>query len=227
MVFRIYPSELEAIAFEASKYPNREVGGDLYGLWSPNGVPVIFLAVGPGNNYSASTAEYEMDIPYMKKCERLLVDTFGLYYLGDWHSHHTLGIEKPSYGDQRRIFSIMANNQFPMMAEIIITHTMASRMQERVNAFVYHNDNIVEQCAIALMAEHESPVRKVLISQRNASFINFIQNRVPISRIDFIRSEAYGLQTGLMKQTFITDQAAYEDDFAHTGADGDKYRLKI
>ena len=226
MVFRIYPSELEAIAFEASKYPNREVGGDLYGLWSPNGVPVIFLAVGPGKNYSASTAEYEMDIPYMKKCERFLVDTFGLYYLGDWHSHHTLGIEKPSYGDQRRVFSIMANNQFPMMSEIIITHTMASRMQERVNTFVYHN-GIVEQRAIALMADQESPIRKALKSQRHASFINIIYNRVPINRIEFIRSEDYESQTSLMKQTYITDQTAYINNYARKGTDGDEYRLKI
>ena len=227
MTLRIFPSELEAIAFEASRYPYREVGGDLYGLWSSKGIPIICLAVGPGDNYSASTAEYEMDIPYMKKCEKYLTDNWGLFYLGDWHSHHMLGLEAPSTGDQRRIFSIMQRNQFQRMAEIIVTHTTESQIHEKINAFVYY-DNMLKQSNISLLAEHESPFRKMLQSRRDGSFIKLINSRIPINRIDYLSNDTVSSQRDLCKHSYVNKQGPYSNYNAScVSNDIEEFRIKI
>lgn len=163
MIFRIFASELKAIAYEASKFSESEVGGDLFGLWNANGTPVVFLATGPGNNYRGYLAKYKMDIDYMKMCEKILISHFGLQYLGDWHSHHKLNLDYPSSGDQNRLYSIMHNNKINNMAEIIITHVSSPPFSEKINGFIY-SDTTVCHGKMVLLEQEESPIRNILLN---------------------------------------------------------------
>jgi hypothetical protein len=95
----IFDSELRLIAAEANKYPNAETGGDLYGLFTHGVVPVIWLASGPGPFSKRNGTQFEQDTEFMSRWQATLFDRFGIQYVGSWHSHHQLGLNRPSGGD--------------------------------------------------------------------------------------------------------------------------------
>jgi transcriptional regulator with XRE-family HTH domain len=113
-----WESELRAIAAEASAW-SIETGGDLFGRWTD--IPTILLATKAGPNAQRNNAHFRLDVEYLRQLSETLASDWALRYFGDWHSHHRLGLSSPSGGDQRRIHSIAGRNQFPGMAEIIVT----------------------------------------------------------------------------------------------------------
>jgi len=117
----IFESELRTVALEASSRTD-ETGGDLFGLWSAGRRPVIFLAVGPGPDAVHERAHFGQDVAFLSSVAQVLQDECGLQYLGDWHSHHELGLRSPSSGDAEHIRRIARRNGFDSMAELILTH---------------------------------------------------------------------------------------------------------
>ena len=181
--FFIFQSELQAIAAEASKYRDRETGGDLYGLWTAQGIPVVYLAVGPGARATGKHAEYEMDIDYMMRCERILGSRYGIHYLGDWHSHHNLMLTHPSPGDQSRIQGLLVRNDFSFMAEVIVTHVAETRSPyERMDAYVYSRDTM-RASPIRMLESEMSPIRELLLDNRYRKEMNLGSVRFPPDRI--------------------------------------------
>jgi hypothetical protein len=170
---RIYESELKAIALEASKHKNIETGGDLYGLWTHGDRPVIFLASGPGPRARAAGARFQQDYEYIMDCEKLLYETFGIQYLGDWHSHHDMNLPSPSGGDIERIHSVAANNFRKHMVEIIVTHVERQKSPwgreqlERINVYLYPDAQKDDPLQIQMYPmKGESPIRTTLAAQR-------------------------------------------------------------
>src|SRR4051812_17096513 len=96
----IWESELRAIAAEARLW-NIETGGDLFGM--STGLPRISLATIAGQNATRDETHFRLDVAYVRRIADELADDWHLRYLGDWHSHHRLGLRKPSSGDVRRI----------------------------------------------------------------------------------------------------------------------------
>lgn len=113
-----WESEVRAMAVEATAW-SIETGGDLFGRWQD--VPTVFLATKAGPAAQRDHAHFRLDVDYLRDLSETLATTWGLRYFGDWHSHHRLGLSAPSGGDRRRIISIGNRNQFPAMAEIIVT----------------------------------------------------------------------------------------------------------
>lgn len=48
MTVFIFQSELHKIAHRCASHPDRETGGSLFGYFTHSGMPVVFLATGPG-----------------------------------------------------------------------------------------------------------------------------------------------------------------------------------
>lgn len=113
-----WESELRAIAAEAAAW-SIETGGDLFGRWQD--VPMMLLATKAGPSAQRDHAHFRLDVDYLRMLSEVLAEDWALRYFGDWHSHHRLGLVSPSGGDQRRIRGIGSRNQFPAMAEIIVT----------------------------------------------------------------------------------------------------------
>ena len=179
----IFESEARAIAQEASKYPNLETGGDLYGLWTHGDRPVVFLATGPGLNFRATPTEFQQDHEYMMECEKKLYEDFGIQYLGDWHSHHNLNLSQPSTGDVSRIHRYAEKSGRERMAEIIVTHTQGQTQYnnteklEQINPYLYPNAQICQPMFAKLLylKEAESPIRRLLTYQK-AQILNLESN---------------------------------------------------
>lgn len=159
----IYESELQAIGFESSSW-DTETGGDLFGIWGD--IPVVYLATRVGPDAIRDKAHFRLDINYLIKLSGELQHDWGLRYFGDWHSHHRLGIEVPSNGDQVRIKSIALKNNFHDMAEFIVTFA-ASFINKNIYIHSYTyldfpSYNLVPTKLVILKGL--SPVREALLA---------------------------------------------------------------
>lgn len=101
----IYKSELEYIKKCILEYPHIETGGQLFGFWTPQGRPVVLYAIGPGPCAGHHNAFFEQDIEYLDLVGNAIVKNFGLCHIGEWHSHHQLGLAQPSGHDASNIQS--------------------------------------------------------------------------------------------------------------------------
>ena len=106
------------MAAEASAW-TIETGGDLFGRW--DATPTVYLATKAGPNTQRDNTHFRLDVDYLRNLSEPLAAQWGLRYFGDWHSHHRLGLSAPSAGDRKRIRQLGNRNQFPKMAEIIVT----------------------------------------------------------------------------------------------------------
>jgi len=112
---------LQFIAYQAWKYLFLETGGELYGLFSHAGRPVIMLATPPGPNAIHERAHFCQDIVYLKKYNAWLLKQFGIQYIGNWHSHHSLGLEGLSSCDIRSSHAIARSNNYHKMCQLVLT----------------------------------------------------------------------------------------------------------
>lgn len=159
-----WESELRAIAAEASAW-TVETGGDLFGRWQGN--PTVFLATKAGPKAQRDNAHFRLDVDYLRQLSEPLAAHWALRYFGDWHSHHRLGLSAPSSGDRRRIRQLGNRNQFPGMAEIIVT-TEGSQHEPvvRVHTWVYDLSGKDEPTALRVkVLPGCSPVRQALITR--------------------------------------------------------------
>lgn len=117
----IYESEARAISAEAESHPDRETGGDLYGTFTHADMPIIWLASGPGPGAQRAYAEFQQDAGFTTEWQRRLHNDFGVQYIGGWHSHHTMDLNRPSPGDIRVAREYALRHGRTLNVEIIVT----------------------------------------------------------------------------------------------------------
>lgn len=101
----IYQSEFEYLAKCILDRNDIETGGQLFGHWTSGGTPVILYAIGPGPNANHQPTFFNQDVEYLVKVGHLLKRRFGLHHIGEWHSHHQLGLDHPSRYDVQTMTS--------------------------------------------------------------------------------------------------------------------------
>jgi transcriptional regulator with XRE-family HTH domain len=161
-----WESELRAIAAEASAW-SIETGGDLFGRW--HDIPTVLLATKAGPNAQRNSAHFRLDVDYLRQLSETLASDWALRYFGDWHSHHRLGLSSPSGGDQKRIRSLANRNQFPGMAEIIVTlEDTRNEPTIRIHPWVYDlsSENSGPQLLKVKVLPGVSPIRQALLARR-------------------------------------------------------------
>lgn len=109
MTAMIYQGELDFISRCILDYPDLETGGELFGYWTDAGVPVVLFAIGPGPKANHSPAFFNQDFDYLVSVGDLLVSRYGLQHIGEWHSHHKLGLDRPSGHDAETMFHGLRN----------------------------------------------------------------------------------------------------------------------
>ena len=108
----IHNGELAQLQSWVLLHENIETGGDLFGLWSTENTAVVHLVLGPGERSRRTTTSFFQDAEYLGAKGRQIVQEYGLCHIGEWHSHHTLGLAKPSAGDESTVWRHMPNNGF-------------------------------------------------------------------------------------------------------------------
>lgn len=99
----IFQSELEEISRYILDYPDIETGGELFGFWTVYGVPVVLFAIGPGPNSIHQYTSFNQDVPYFHRIGMHISERYGLQHIGEWHSHHRLGLDHPSSRDENNM----------------------------------------------------------------------------------------------------------------------------
>lgn len=130
----IYRSELDFMNRCILDRTNIETGGQLFGFWTRDAVPVVLFAIGPGPKANHRPAFFNQDLDYLLSVGKTLVSRYGLQHIGEWHSHHRLGLAHPSGHDADTMSSSIANRHLGrfLMALGNCTETTAT-----VNAFEF------------------------------------------------------------------------------------------
>ena len=103
----IYQNERRYLEWLVLQRPNIETGGDLFGLWKDKNNAVVQLVLGPGNNCKRATYSFHQDVQYLEDVGKHLTTSHGLCNIGEWHSHHRIGLAEPSGGDRRTVWQHM------------------------------------------------------------------------------------------------------------------------
>lgn len=103
----IYANEYKQICAWVLKNQSLETGGDLFGLWFDDHTAVVQLVLGPGENCKRTALSFYQEVAYLEKVGSNLTGKEGVCHIGEWHSHHTIGLKQPSGGDQRTVWTNM------------------------------------------------------------------------------------------------------------------------
>lgn len=101
----IYKEEAMRIANLTLQYPDKETGGSLFGYWSHSGCPIVSFVCGPGHGSQHNRTSFYQNESYLYNLGTDLYDRHGLQHIGEWHSHHKLGLNEPSSGDINTVLS--------------------------------------------------------------------------------------------------------------------------
>lgn len=129
----IFKSELDFIAKSILDYPNIETGGQLFGFFTDNGTPVVQYVIGPGRNANHQVSFFNQDIEYLQNIGRFLNTEYGLHHIGEWHSHHQLGLPRPSGHDQNTMINTIRENQ---LGQFMLCIGTCDRFRATINPFI-------------------------------------------------------------------------------------------
>lgn len=121
LFIRIHEGELHRLIRLVMDYPDLETGGQLFGFWLDDGTPVVQYVLGPGKNANHSFAFFNQDIAYLCHVGEVLTRKYGLQHIGEWHSHHKLGLSEPSAHDAKTIFKGLKSETRKRMLLVIAT----------------------------------------------------------------------------------------------------------
>ena len=103
----IYANEYRQICAWVLQHGYLETGGDLVGLWKDDHTAVVQLVLGPGKNCQRASASFYQDVDYLEKAVSQLIKKEGVCHIGEWHSHHKIGLKQPSGGDRGTVWRNM------------------------------------------------------------------------------------------------------------------------
>lgn len=156
----IYQSELDYISRCILDYPDIETGGQLFGFWTSTGSPVVLYVIGPGRNAQHNPTSFIQDYNYLQFIGNELYKRYGLQHIGEWHSHHQLGLAHPSGGDVNTMQFGVGKPGFP---RLLLCIGNCTRTHTTVNPYNFHENNPREySSAIWDIVNIESPFRKIV-----------------------------------------------------------------
>lgn len=155
----IFQSELNFISRSILDYPDIETGGDLFGFWTHSGYPVIQYVIGPDERAKRRVDFFSQDEEYLKSVGNELRDNFGLQHIGEWHSHHQLGLAKPSRHDANTVVKALDTYQLDRFLLVIGNIKDAS---SSINGFLFTKEKRLDyDCSSWVVLPGESPIRMV------------------------------------------------------------------
>ena len=146
-------------------HPEKETGGNLFGLWNNDEEPVLHVVLGPAIGCTRTEVSFYQSIPYLERVGRLLTERFLLCHIGEWHSHHKLRLSEPSSGDSSTVI-----RNFPRGARgfiLIIANILPSGVVELSPYLYRQGQTTYEKGLIRPLGSPCSPFRKIDVIKEN------------------------------------------------------------
>ena len=158
----IYEKDYKELCAWVLRKPHIETGGDLFGLWANKYSAVIQLVLGPGKDCRRTSTSFYQDVNYLEKVGMHLTQKEGICHIGEWHSHHQLGLARPSRGDENTVWNNMPTYNLTRFVIFIanINHSGQS-YSVNVGCFLFEIDSDGKQLPVLpgkfKMLNQESP----------------------------------------------------------------------
>ena len=155
----VYQSELDYISRCILSHPNIETGGQIFGFYAAKGTPVVCYAIGPGSHANHQVTFFNQDLDYLQSIGTILNKEFGLQHIGEWHSHHRLGLDHPSGHDAQTMhhsIDALHLGQF-----LLCIGTLADR-SANIKAFTFYENDPSYHFASWHIKATPSPYRQVI-----------------------------------------------------------------
>ncbi|XP_068720679.1 myb-like protein X [Montipora capricornis] len=138
----IYEEDYKEMCAHVLRKPDIETGGDLFGLWLDERKAVVQLALGPGKGCKRTSVSFYQDVSYLAKVGSYLTKKEGVCHIGEWHSHHQLGLARPSGGDESTVWRNMPTYNLSRFV-IFIANIEATSQNYKVNigCFLFEMDS--------------------------------------------------------------------------------------
>lgn len=169
----IFKSELDYISRCILDRPDIETGGQLFGYWSEDGRPIVMYAIGPGPKANHQLTFFNQDVDYLVKVGNALKENFGLKHIGEWHSHHKLGLARPSGHDANTMISTIRNQG---LGEFILCIGNCDSRSSSIKAFLCDSTRCQDKEWDIICSD--SPVRH-LADSRLGDMLRHPRTRLP------------------------------------------------
>lgn len=156
----IYADELIRLLIETLRFGvlGLETGGQFFGHASGEGVVIIDYVAGPGPAAEHSPAFFRQDISYLEQIGNKLLSLMPLLHLGEWHSHHHLGLPVPSAHDAQSMFYTLQRNR--EMQHYLLCIATCEGPKAQAIPYMFNRDGY--EALTWDIIPGESPVRKML-----------------------------------------------------------------
>ena len=151
--------EMDMLSKYILDYRNIETGGQLFGYWTFDGKPVVLFVLGPGPKAGHYGSFFMQDLDYLKTRAAFLKQKYGLDHIGEWHSHHQLGLDHPSGHDASNMIKNIRRLGYSRFLLCIGTCTSS---ESSINAFMFTLDSNNYNQVPWLIKNIESPYRKLI-----------------------------------------------------------------
>lgn len=160
--------EIDALSKYILDYPNIETGGQLFGYWTYDGKPVVLFVLGPGPNAKHQNTFFMQDLSYLRERAKVLKQKYGLDHVGEWHSHHQLGLDHPSGHDAHNISFNMRKLGYSKFLLCIGTCTDST---SSINAFMFSSLRSDYERIPWKIKDIDSPFRKIIFQNEGPFFL--------------------------------------------------------
>lgn len=166
----IYQSELDYLSRCILDYPDIETGGQLFGFWTNQGVPVVLYVIGPGRHANHQPTFFNQDSDYLMTVGNELLNRYGLCHIGEWHSHHQLGLARPSGHDARTMHNGLI--RIPQRRLLLCIGNYKNG-RSTINPYNFHENDLHGYAdALWQIIEIDSPFRKIADRELNDILIH-------------------------------------------------------
>lgn len=156
----IFEGEYVRLCEETGRYGDfgLETGGQFFGYTSWEGTPVVAYVLGPGPNAQHSPAFFRQDESYLVQEGNRIIYMGKLTQIGEWHSHHHLGLSTPSGHDAQSMMRTIRLND--KMHRYLLSIATCNDTTVAATPFMFNADGY-ETWRWEIIPG-ESPVRKLL-----------------------------------------------------------------
>lgn len=145
------------------RHPAKETGGNLFGLWTDSGEPVLHVVLGPAIGCTRTEVSFYQSIPYLERVGGIVTKDYQLCHIGEWHSHHRLRLSEPSSGDSSTIIRNFPRGTCGFL--LIIANIQPSSGTVTLSPYLYREgERHHERCKINLLRGQSPFARLVPIS---------------------------------------------------------------